>query len=462
MPDTTPAMSSMSAPDSNLLSDWIAWLEQLNPDRIELGLERVRRVWQQLDCAIASTIITVAGTNGKGSVVAMLEQVQLASGRSVMAYTSPHLLRFNERIRIDGVPVTDAALVPALQQVATAQAESGQRLTYFEFTTLAALWLIARQQADVTVLEVGLGGRLDAVNIIDTDAAVLTSIGMDHMQWLGDSRQAIAGEKVAIARPGRLLVCGDTDPPAVIGEHARAIGARLLQIGVDFDLIESAAAASPDGNDALQGRFHASWLQQPVSVPLPVMAGAHQRHNTACVLALLTAPDSPLVSLSMAASSPAPVPPPQLLHALSTTRVPGRQQRLRERPELIVDVAHNEQAVAVLVDNLQRHPVCGRTLIVLAMLADKDYPAVLRCLQPLADQWLLPQIDSRRALPPQSLQQWLLTSGVAAASMHHCPNVTAAVRTALNAAQPDDRIVVLGSFVTAAALLADWDEQFGM
>jgi len=456
MPDTTPAMSSMSAPDSNLLSDWIEWLEQLNPDRIELGLERVRQVWQQLDCHIASTIVTVAGTNGKGSVVAMLEQVQLASGRSVMAYTSPHLLRFNERIRIDGVAVADAALVQAFQQVAAAQAESGQRLTYFEFTTLAALWLIARQHADVSVLEVGLGGRLDAVNIIDTDAAVLTSIGMDHMQWLGDSRQAIAGEKVAIARPGKLLVCGDADPPAVIGEHARAIGARLLQIGVDFDLIETAAAAAPGGNNALQGRFHASWLQQPFSVPLPVMAGAHQRHNMACVLALLTAPDSPL-----APSPPAQVPSPQLLHALSTTRVPGRQQRLRERPELIVDVAHNEQAVAVLVDNLQRHPVCGRTLIVLAMLADKDFPAVLRCLQPLADQWLLPQIDSRRALPPQSLQQWLLTSGVAAASIHDYPNVTDAVGTALNVAQPDDRIVVLGSFVTAAALLADWDEQFG-
>lgn len=427
--------------DFSRLADWIDWLQQLNPDRIELGLQRVRQVWQQLHAHIGSTVITVAGTNGKGSVVAMLEQVLRASGHRVIAYTSPHLLRFNERIRIDGMEVDDGALVQAFQRVAAAQHAVAGNLTYFEFTTLAALWLISEQQPDVALLEVGLGGRLDAVNIIAADAAVLTSIGLDHMQWLGNSRAAIAAEKVAIARPGALLVCGDTDPPAVIRQQARAVQARLLLIGRDFDMKLATAA---DGSRVC--RFCAGWLAQAIDLPLPLMSGQHQRNNMACVMALLTAPASPLV---MPDITPATV-------SLPATRVPARQQRLRTNPELIVDVAHNEQAVAMLVDNLRRDAVKGRTRVVLAMLADKDVAAVISTLQPLADQWLLPQIPGCRTLPPQQLQQLLLAKGVAAADICCYAGVTAAVSAALLQAQADDRIVVLGSFVTAAALLAEW------
>jgi len=427
------------------LQEWIAWLEQLNPDRIELGLERVRRVWQQFDRQIDSTVITIGGTNGKGSVVAMLEQVLLHSGRSVIAYTSPHLLRFNERIRIDGMEVTDATLVKAFSVVAAAQAAAAIRLTYFEFTTLAALWLISEQRPDVALLEVGLGGRLDAVNIIDADAAVLTSIGMDHMNWLGNTRDAIAGEKVAIARPHRMLICGDTDPPPVIRQRAADMQAHLLQIGMNFDL-----TVLPDaGTDSSHCRFSADWLQQAVAMPLPVMTGQHQRNNMACVMALLSAPGSPLLLPDLQ----------QVTTSLAATRVVARQQRLRARPELIVDVAHNEPAVVMLVDKLRSEPVTGRTLVVLAMLADKDIKAVVNCLQTIAQQWLLPQISGQRALPPQQLQQLLLENGVAAENICCYAAVKDAVSDALQQAQEDDRIVVLGSFVTAAALLADWTDD---
>ncbi len=429
----------MKAAANAQLADWIAWLEQLNPDRVELGLERVRCVWEQLDRDIDSTVITVAGTNGKGSVVAMLEQVLLASGHSVVAYTSPHLLRFNERIRINSTEVDDAALVQAFHAISAAQTAAAVRLTYFEFTTLAALWLITEQQPEVALLEVGLGGRLDAVNIIDADAAVITSIGLDHMQWLGNSRAAIAAEKVAIARPGRLLVCGEPDPPPVISRQAAALEAHLLQIDIDFALEPATDASS--GAD--QYRFTADWLQADLGLPQLAMPGQHQRNNSACVLALLTAPQSPLLVNDL----------PAAVTSLTGTSLIGRQQVLRQQPLLLVDVAHNEQAVAALVATLQSTACSGRTWIVLAMLADKDINAVVQNLRPIADHWLLPEIPAPRALPARRLQHTLLKQGVAAAAIARHDDVLTATNSALQQAQSDDRIVVLGSFVTAAALL---------
>ncbi len=427
---------------SRSLTDWLAWLERQNPDRIELGLKRVRRAWRQLGRGIESTVITVGGTNGKGSVVAMLEQALLANDRRVIAYTSPHLLRFNERIRIQGADVDDVTLVQAFEVVAQAMANAAVELTYFEFTTLAALWLIAEQQPDVALLEVGLGGRLDAVNIIAADAAVITSIGLDHQHWLGTNRASIATEKVAIARPGRLLICAEPDPPLEIRQHADKVQAKLMQIGEDFTV--AAMDAEPESWSGWS--FAADWLPQPLLLPPLSLSGQQQYNNAAAVLALLTCTDSPLPALDMR----------RVIAALSATRVPGRQQRLCARPELIIDVAHNEQAVAMLVDSLLGAACRGRTWIVLAMLADKDVAAVVERLSVLADHWLLPQLHSQRALPPQALQQLLLQRGVAAADIGCHATVTAALEHAMQRARADDRIVVLGSFVTVAALMADW------
>ena len=429
----------MNAAANAQLADWIAWLEQLNPDRIELGLQRVRCVWEQLERRIDSTVITVGGTNGKGSVVAMLEQVLLAAGHGVVAYTSPHLQRFNERIRINASDVDDIALVHAFNRVAAAQTAAAIKLTYFEFTTLAALWLITEQQPEVALLEVGLGGRLDAVNIIDADAAVITSIGLDHMQWLGNTRAAIAAEKVAIARPGRLLVCGEPDPPTVISRQAAAQEAQLLQIGADFALEPTTDAVT--GAD--QYRFTADWLLADLGLPQLAMPGQHQRNNSACVLTLLTAPQSPLVVNDL----------PAAVTSLAGTSLIGRQQVLRQQPLLLLDVAHNEQSVAALVATLQSAACHGRTWIVLAMLADKDINAVVHELRPIADHWLLPEIPAPRALQAQRLRHMLLTQGVAAAVITLHEDVLAATNSALQQAQSDDRIVVLGSFITAAALL---------
>lgn len=427
------------------LGAWTDWLGQLNPDRIELGLQRVQVVWEQLRCPITSKVVTVAGTNGKGSVVAMLEQALLGCGRTTIAYTSPHLLRFNERVRSNGTDVDDASLVQALNAVARAAAASGQNLTYFEYITLAALWLIADLQPDVAVLEVGLGGRLDAVNSIAADAAVITSIGLDHQQWLGTTRASIATEKVHIARPGKVLICGEPDAPAEIGDHARRIAAPVLQINRDF-AIRHATGADADMPGA---QFQAAWLQQPLAVPALRMPGEHQWQNAATALALLTWPDSPVYLEDQQATA----------RLVAATRLAGRQQLLACAPQLMVDVAHNEQAVAALVAELQQSSCSGRTWLVFAMLADKDVAAVIHRLLPLSGHWLLPQIPGKRAMPPAQMQQLLLAAGVGAETIARHDSVPAAVASALQQADACDRIVVLGSFVTAAEYLSNCHRQ---
>ena len=392
----------------------------------------MQAVARRLDLALDCTVITVAGTNGKGSTCAMLEAILFEAGYRVGTYTSPHLVDFTERARIDGQPANDAALVAQFEAVEAARGETP--LTYFEFSTLAILRLFQQSQLDVAILEIGLGGRLDAVNIIDSDCAIVTSVDIDHAEWLGKTREAIGLEKAHIFRPGRPAICSDPAPPESLLEHARKIGADLWLFGVDFNY----------SGDHQQW----SWAgrgQRRNAMAYPALRGANQLLNAAGALAALESLRSRL-----------PVSQQAVRQGFATVELPGRFQVLPGQPVIVLDVAHNPHAVAHLAANLDNMGRFTTTWAVFGALADKDIDAMIAAVADRVDHWLLATLPGERAAAPQMIAQRLLDAGVATtaqATISSFESPSAALVAAQDRAGPNDRIVVFGSFLTVADVL---------
>lgn len=428
----------MSAPRFATLDDWLNWQETLHPRAVELGLERVRAVQRRLRPEPPPHIvITVGGTNGKGSCVALLEAILRAAGYRVGAYTSPHLLRYNERIRVNGADADDAAICRAFARIDAARGD--RSLTYFEFGTLAALELFRDAGVEVAVLEVGLGGRLDAVNSVDADAALVVSVGIDHVDWLGADRDGIGHEKAGIYRPGRPALCADPDPPPRLLDHARNLGARFQRVGRDYGFARTGPTWRWWAGD--------SRLDE---LPPPALAGEHQLGNAAAALATLASLRDRL-----------PVHPDAIRAGLLAVRLPGRFQVFPGPVEWILDVAHNPHAAKVLADNLRDRHCSGKTLAIVGLLADKDAGGVIRALAGSVADWYPVTLDGPRGRAGAELAALLSDAGARALARD---DLIDACRTARITARPGDRIVVFGSFHTVAPVLAaqPWLSNFSL
>lgn len=416
-------------PPALCLDDWLARIGRQHPRPIELGLDRVGAVWRRMGLALTTAVITVGGTNGKGSCVAMLEAMLRAGGYRVGAYTSPHLLAFNERVRVDGSEVDDRTLCRAFEAVESARGEVS--LTYFEHVTLAALWVFARAALEVIVLEVGLGGRLDAVNILDADVALVSTVDLDHQEWLGPDRDSIGREKAGIFRAGRAAVFGGEDPPPGLVEHADRIGARLLLADRDFH------ARLREGGWDWEGMG-----RQRLGLPLPTLRGGFQVRNAAAAIAALEAVSDRLPLSTVA-----------LREGLLGVRLPGRFEVFPGPITLIFDVAHNPEAARALAENLARHAAeGGRTLAVFSMLRDKDIAGVARILAPQVEAWFYAPLATDRAATADELAAGLDAAGVGATAHGHS-DLVGALAAAGAVARHGDRILVFGSFYTVAMLL---------
>ena len=415
------------------LDQWLRWLESLNPARIELGLERVRAVWERLHSgAPPFTVLTVAGTNGKGSCVAMLEAMLQAGGYRVGAYTSPHLLRYTERIRVQGQEVDEATLCAAFEQVESARGDVP--LTYFEFGTLAAFLVFMEADLDAVVLEVGLGGRLDAVNVLDPDVALVASVGIDHVDWLGPDRESIGREKAGIFRAARPAVYAEPDIPDSVAAYAAELGAPLYVAGRDFQVEPAPGGWHWRGPD---GSRH--------GLPHPALRGAIQLQNAAaCLMALDRLSDR------------LPLSQDAVRAGLQQASLPGRFQVVRGDVDCILDVAHNPQGVEVLAANLRSLNVPGRVLAVWGMLETKDAAGVAARLGSVVNAWYLASLEreSHRGLSAERLAE-ALGKALPDARPALFDDVCAAVRQARADARSGDCILVFGSFHTVAAALRD-------
>ncbi len=419
------------SPDS--LAHWLAWMETLHPREIDLGLDRTREVATRLGLEhLPFPVVTVAGTNGKGSTVAMLESILHEAGYRVGAYTSPHLLDYNERVRTARVAASDAELCAAFEHIE--QHRGGTNLTYFEFGTLAAAELFCSQHVDIAILEVGLGGRLDAVNLWSADIAMISSIGIDHTQWLGPDRESIGREKAGIFRAGRPAVCSDPVPPATIEEHAAAIGADFRLAGRDFGFERDSTGWTWRCPHYGAGRTRAA-------LPYPAMRGDYQLHNASGVLMALEllAPRFVVGQADVRAG---------LLQAV----LPGRFQTLPGVPVRVLDVAHNAQAARALAATLASQKVMGKTIAVVGMLKDKPMADVLAAVGDIVDTWHLATLATPRGASAEQLHAALSAAAIGAPVALH-PDVVAAYSEALAQAGPTDRIVVFGSFHTVGAIL---------
>src|SRR6266704_2047172 len=412
------------------LDAWLAHLEAQHPRGaagIELGLERVAAVKAALGQSQSAPLIVVGGTNGKGSCCTMLERILRAAGYRVGLYTSPHLLRYNERVRLCGAAVGDDALCRGLARVDAAR--RSLLLTYFEFGTLAAWEVFAATPLDAIILEVGLGGRLDAVNAYDADCAIVTTVDIDHTDYLGRDREAIGGEKAGIFRPGRPAICGDARPPQTVVDHAKSISADLQVIGRDFGYERQ------DGQWLFRGR-----RGRRGGIAYPALRGAGQLANASCALAALDALHDRL-----------PVAMQDIRRGLLEVELPGRFQVLPGRPAVVLDVAHNPQAARELADNLGGmafHPV---TWAVVGMMRDKDMAGVIAALRGRIDRWLPCSLPGARAASTVELGAGLAAAGVAAERCFASPG--AAFAYAQARAGEDDRIVIFGSFLTVADVM---------
>ena len=428
------------------LDEWLAYQQHIHAQGIDLGLERVRDVWQRMGGARpAPIVITVGGTNGKGSTVAWLEAMLRAGGMRVGSYTSPHILRYNERVRVAGAEVADAALVAAFERVEAARGAT--TLTYFEFGTLGAFDVFARAGLDVAVLEVGMGGRLDAVNIIDADCAIVVTVDLDHMQYLGPDREAIGREKAGILRRGRPAISGETHPPRSLVEHAAAIGAGLEVFERDFGWRQE---------DGAQRWWHrgaapaaSGWPEVAVRGDL-ALDGAFQYRNAATAVAALVAL-GPRVRwdagvLSKTHDTPADAP-----------LLAGRLQHLAAHPDLVVDVGHNPQAARELAAWLDAHPVSGMTRAVFGALADKDIESVVAAVGERVGYWYLAGLtdESPRGETAPRLSD-RVRAALPAARGDVYPTIAAALAAARAEAMADDRILAFGSFHVVAPVLREW------
>ncbi len=413
------------------LAEWLSWQETLHPKKIDPGLERSGEVLRRMGLKPpAYSVITVGGTNGKGSSVAMLEAILLAAGYRVGAYSSPHLLRYNERIRVNGVEAVDGELCAAFARVD--EARGAISLSYFEFGTLAAFDIFHRAEPDVAVLEVGMGGRLDVVNLFDADAALVTSIGLDHMEWLGPDRESIAAEKARIFRPGHPAIYAESDPPQSLVAYAQEIAAPLYCFKRDYDY----ETQGQDWSWRAQGRVSEA-------LPRPGLPGGFQLQNAAAVLMTLQ---------TLAARLP--VSEQAIKQGLATVNLPGRFQVSAGTDTVtrILDVAHNPHAAAVLARSLREQPCAGSRLAVFSMLADKDIAGVVREMRAEVDSWYVASLAVERGSSAERLAQQV-RDVIPEAEIHSHETVEQAYRAALLAARAQDRVVVFGSFYTVAAAL---------
>jgi len=412
------------------LQDWLDWQQSLHPTAIDLGLDRVRDVIGRLGLGRpAGCVLTIGGTNGKGSVVAYLDAMLRAAGYDTGTFTSPHLVRYNERIRIGGRRVADEDIVAAFGAIDAARGDVS--LTYFEWNALAAFLILERAGLDAAVLEVGLGGRLDAVNAIDPDVAAIVSVGLDHQEWLGATREDIGREKAGIFRQGRPAIFGSRQVPLSVIEVAAAVEARLGRLGTDFDFVER-----PDGWDYI------GLGSRRADLPLPGLGGAAQLGNAATALAVLDAAEPALL-----------VPDVAVRTGIAGVRLAGRFQVVPGRPEWLLDVAHNADAAEVLAQSLAACPHGGRTLAVCGILADKDVEAIAAALAPRVDGWFAVQLPGARAIAAAELAARL--EGVTGRPAKVCGDVRAGCEAAREAAAPGDRILVFGSFYTVGPAL-EW------
>lgn len=409
------------------LDEWLSWQEGLNPREIDLGLDRVSRVLRQSGHSnhFNCPLISVAGTNGKGSVVAYLEAMALADGSKVCSYTSPHLLHYNERIHIDGNEIDDQSLCMAFERID--QARGGESLTYFEFGTLAAIDLFMEAEPDLVIMEIGLGGRLDAVNVMEPDVAVITTVAMDHTDWLGSDREAIGFEKAGVLRTGRPAVCGDSNPPQSLLEHAVNVQAELKLIGRDYRHQRNIKTwRLTDAGHVIDG------------LPLPALAGEFQLDNAAtAIVALMSLPDFGTGVEAMK-------------QGLRNARLPGRFQIIRQQPVVIVDVAHNPQAAEALVLQLKALHCAGKTHAVVAMLADKPVADVVGRVAGEIDCWYTAGLES----VPRGLSACHMAAAVEqqASDVKLCATATVAeaCEQVLTSVAEGDRIIIFGSFFTVA------------
>jgi dihydrofolate synthase/folylpolyglutamate synthase len=417
------------------LDEWLSWQESLNPKEIDLGLERVTQVLQRAghNNHFNCPLITVTGTNGKGSVVACLEAIALAAGYKTCTYTSPHLLRYNERIRINGTEIDDYSLCRAFERIDVARADIN--LTYFEFGTLAAIDVFMAARPDLVIMEIGLGGRLDAVNVMEPSVAVITTVAIDHTDWLGPDREHIGFEKAGIFRTAIPAVCGDADPPQSLLERAAELQVELKLIGNHYRV------------ESRGDRWALYYASRMLELPLPALTGSFQLANAAtAIVALLSLPGLDC-------------PEEAIRQGLQKVYLPGRFEVLRQQPAVIVDVAHNPQAAESLVAQLQVHQCAGKTLAVVAMLADKPVAEVIGLIAGEIDAWYSAGLES--------VQRGLAAADMAAAveqqvsdvKLCAASTVSSACEMALAAAGEEDRIIIFGSFHTVAEAMRFFARQ---
>jgi len=411
------------------LDEWLSWQESLHPSEIDLGLDRIRAVLQGLGHGqLSCPVISVAGTNGKGSSVAMLEAIYLAAGYRVGSYTSPHLLHYNERVRLNGEPVADQLLCAAFEHIDQSRGETS--LTYFEFGTLAAIEIFAQANLDVVIMEVGLGGRLDATNVLDADVALITPIDLDHADWLGNDREAIGREKAGIMRAGRPAVSGDINPPASLQQVADELGTQLYQSGRDFSFLDQSS----------QWRWQCGGRVRD-ALPEPALRGVFQKANAAAVLMVTELLVERL-----------PLSQSYIREGLANVTVPGRFQVLPGDVPLILDVAHNPQAARALATNLSAWPMPGKVYAVTAMMADKEIAEIMAVMAGVVDHWSLTSVDFPRAATAEQLAT-ILAEVAPGVEYALCTSVDEALTVLEAQIQPNDRVVVFGSFYTVAAVL---------
>ncbi|MBU3725921.1 MAG: bifunctional tetrahydrofolate synthase/dihydrofolate synthase [Polynucleobacter sp.] len=418
------------------LDQWLSHLETAHPVGIDMGLARITRVKESLGLKFACPVITVGGTNGKGSTCAFLESILLAAGYKVACHTSPHLLRFNERARLNGADVSDADLLKAFERVEQARCRLSDppTLTYFEFTTLAIMDIFANASVDAVILEVGMGGRLDAVNIVDADCAIVTSIDLDHMAYLGNTREAIAFEKAGIFRTRAIAICADPMPPTSLINHANAIGADLWLMGKDYSFTGDQQQWGWTGRGK---RFS--------GLGYPALRGANQLLNASAVIAALIALHDRL-----------PVSAQDIRNGLALVELPGRFQVLPGRPTVVLDVAHNPHAAATLAESIEAMAYHPYTYAVFGAMADKDIDGVLKPLLNTVDYWYCTDLPTPRAASASDLAKRLRAFNKEALVFM---DPGAAYQAALDKAGEGDRILVFGSFYTVSGVMAYRNNQ---
>ena len=410
------------------LTDWLGYIESIHPSTIDLTLERIKIVIERLNLDISFPILTVGGTNGKGSTCSILESIYKEAGYKVACYTSPHFLNFNERIKIQTLAVSDEVICEAFSRIESAR--EGVTLTYFEYGTIAAMIIFSEAHVDVAILEVGLGGRLDAVNVFDADCAIVTTVDLDHMDYLGHTREAIGFEKAGIYRTEKTSICGDFDPPQSLIKHAELIHADLKIIGKDFGY-----EAHHDSFDFL---IDSTFV---MNLPLPKLQGDFQLANATNALMAVKAMEDklPLTEIS-------------IQKGITLTLLPGRFQEVKKMPSLILDVAHNPQAARSLSHNLKTHVVLGKTIAVFSILKDKDIFGVINELNLDIDDWFIAEIQNERAASIENISNTIQKINLSA-HIEAFKNIQEAYQFASKEVRRNDRIIVFGSFFTVADIM---------